>query len=215
MSPNSKVIPFPMQHSDSIKFYWEIIGWRQPVYKPGLHVEFIVADEKSKWAIDLSIILWSLAIGRRGTSSHILLLLQNLGSKYPCLSLTVPPKSSRILDEKGDEVHGAIGPFNEMSTLILTCDVQEGKCIKKTAISTINRCTISCQGWHVAATNSWSRVLNRMSTKRTLHQARLNVDISRLLEKTLSCCKNSFRCAQDSCMGFQSDPEIGKRSRSE
>ena len=32
-----------------------------------------------------------------------------------------------ILDEKGSVVQGDIGPFNELSTLILTCDVLGGK----------------------------------------------------------------------------------------
>ncbi len=31
-----------------------------------------------------------------------------------------------ILDEKGSAVSGQIGPFNELSTLILTCDVLGG-----------------------------------------------------------------------------------------
>ena len=41
--------------------------------------------------------------------------------------LTVPPSSSKILDEKGSQVEGTIGAFNERSTLILTCDVLGGK----------------------------------------------------------------------------------------
>ena len=32
-----------------------------------------------------------------------------------------------ILDEKGSVVQGDIGPFNELSTLILTCDVLGGE----------------------------------------------------------------------------------------
>ena len=41
--------------------------------------------------------------------------------------IPVPPTRAIILDEKGSIVHGTIGPFNEMSTLILTCDVIGGK----------------------------------------------------------------------------------------
>ena len=43
------------------------------------------------------------------------------------LYLPVPPVSSVVLDEKGSTVEGEIGPFNELSTLILTCDVLKGK----------------------------------------------------------------------------------------
>ena len=43
------------------------------------------------------------------------------------LSISVPPSSSVILDEKGSVVQGDIGPFNELSTLILTCDVLGGE----------------------------------------------------------------------------------------
>lgn len=39
----------------------------------------------------------------------------------------VPPTSSVILDERGARADGRIGPFNEMSTLILTCDVLGGE----------------------------------------------------------------------------------------
>ena len=42
-------------------------------------------------------------------------------------SISVPPSSSVILDEKGSVVQGDIGPFNELSTLILTCDVLGGE----------------------------------------------------------------------------------------
>ncbi|XP_040572631.2 cell adhesion molecule Dscam1 isoform X2 [Lepeophtheirus salmonis] len=42
------------------------------------------------------------------------------------LSVIVPPISSLILDEKGVVVQGQIGPFNELSTLVLTCDVFGG-----------------------------------------------------------------------------------------
>lgn len=42
------------------------------------------------------------------------------------LSVIVPPNVSVILDEKGSVVDGSIGPFNELSTLVLTCDVLGG-----------------------------------------------------------------------------------------
>lgn len=51
--------------------------------------------------------------------------LQPIHNIFP--SLTVPPSSSVILDEKGSVVQGDIGPFNELSTLILTCDVLGGE----------------------------------------------------------------------------------------
>ena len=41
--------------------------------------------------------------------------------------ISVPPSKAIILDEKGSIVQGTIGPFNEQSTLILTCDVIGGK----------------------------------------------------------------------------------------
>ena len=42
---------------------------------------------------------------------------------------SVPPTKAMILDEKGAVVQGTIGPFNELSTLILTCDVIGGNIV--------------------------------------------------------------------------------------
>jgi hypothetical protein len=44
-----------------------------------------------------------------------------------CACFSVPPSKAVILDEKGSVVNGVIGPFNELSTLILTCDVIGGE----------------------------------------------------------------------------------------
>ena len=38
-------------------------------------------------------------------------------------SVTVPPTISVLLDEKGTEVEGKVGPYNVGSTLVLTCDI--------------------------------------------------------------------------------------------
>ena len=41
----------------------------------------------------------------------------------------VPPTTSVLLDEKGSEVEGSVGPYNVGGTLILTCDILGGKTI--------------------------------------------------------------------------------------
>ena len=48
-------------------------------------------------------------------------------NRYWLNCFPVPPTKAVILDEKGSIVQGTIGPFNELSTLILTCDVIGGK----------------------------------------------------------------------------------------
>ena len=42
---------------------------------------------------------------------------------------SVPPTTSVLLDEKGSEVEGSVGPYNVGGTLILTCDILGGKTI--------------------------------------------------------------------------------------
>ena len=39
----------------------------------------------------------------------------------------VPPTISVLLDEKGAEVEGTVGPYNLGGTLILTCDILGGQ----------------------------------------------------------------------------------------
>ena len=40
---------------------------------------------------------------------------------------SVPPTISVLLDEKGSEVTGSVGPYNLGGTLILTCDILGGQ----------------------------------------------------------------------------------------
>jgi len=42
------------------------------------------------------------------------------------LTVIVPPTVSVLLDEKGAEVEGKVGPYNEGGTLVLTCDILGG-----------------------------------------------------------------------------------------
>jgi len=42
------------------------------------------------------------------------------------LTVIVPPTTSVLLDEKGTEVEGKVGPYNEGATLVLTCDILGG-----------------------------------------------------------------------------------------
>ena len=45
------------------------------------------------------------------------------------LSVPVPPTISVLLDEKGTEVEGKVGPYNVGATLVITCDILGGnKC---------------------------------------------------------------------------------------
>lgn len=50
------------------------------------------------------------------------------------LRFLVPPNSAVVLDEKGSPVTGKIGPFNELSTLILTCDILGGLYITASSV---------------------------------------------------------------------------------
>ena len=43
-------------------------------------------------------------------------------------NVSVPPTISVLLDEKGSEVTGMVGPYNLGGTLILTCDILGGQC---------------------------------------------------------------------------------------
>ena len=54
--------------------------------------------------------------------------------------IPVPPTRAIILDEKGSIVHGTIGPFNELSTLILTCDVIGGKKLPSNDVIKLSVC---------------------------------------------------------------------------
>ena len=42
-------------------------------------------------------------------------------------NVSVPPTISVLLDEKGSEVTGSVGPYNLGGTLILTCDILGGQ----------------------------------------------------------------------------------------
>ena len=46
------------------------------------------------------------------------------------MSVSVPPTISILLDEKGTEVEGKVGPYNEGGTLVLTCDILGGSWCK-------------------------------------------------------------------------------------
>ena len=47
--------------------------------------------------------------------------------KMKYLIFSVPPTISVLLDEKGAEVEGRVGPYNLGGTLILTCDILGGQ----------------------------------------------------------------------------------------
>ena len=42
------------------------------------------------------------------------------------IDVLVPPTISVLLDEKGTEVEGKVGPYNVGATLVLTCDILGG-----------------------------------------------------------------------------------------
>ena len=46
----------------------------------------------------------------------------------------VPPTISVLLDEKGAEVEGTVGPYNLGGTLILTCDILGGQSLSQSPL---------------------------------------------------------------------------------
>ena len=52
-------------------------------------------------------------------------------------NVSVPPTISVLLDEKGSEVTGMVGPYNLGGTLILTCDILGGQCPLVAVLNTL------------------------------------------------------------------------------
>lgn len=48
---------------------------------------------------------------------------------YICIVITVPPQKPTIFDGQARELGGIAGPFNEGSSMTLTCIASGGKCI--------------------------------------------------------------------------------------
>ena len=53
--------------------------------------------------------------------------MENVRNVLKIFLFSVPPTISVLLDEKGSEVTGTVGPYNLGGTLILTCDILGGQ----------------------------------------------------------------------------------------
>ena len=53
--------------------------------------------------------------------------MENVRNVFKIFLFSVPPTISVLLDEKGSEVTGTVGPYNLGGTLILTCDILGGQ----------------------------------------------------------------------------------------
>ena len=53
--------------------------------------------------------------------------MENVRNVLKIFLFSVPPTISVLLDEKGAEVEGRVGPYNLGGTLILTCDILGGQ----------------------------------------------------------------------------------------